>query len=173
MSLIDDYDIELSTPDCDLESQIYKASVTFDADITDALPYVNATVDKAEYIPGIPVLVWTEDAHKYALRPRDIAISNITERREAGILASKLVDRINSTWEKRADIEPSYETYERPKVLDILKLLPRTNCKECGLPTCMAFADALTKDKAGLEKCPAICTEECADKRAALEELGL
>jgi ArsR family metal-binding transcriptional regulator len=116
LSLIDDFEIELSTPDCDLESQIYKASVTFDADITEALPYVNAIVEKAEFIPGIPVLVWTEDAHKYALRPREIAISNITERREAGILARKIVDRINSTWEKKDELEPSYESYERPKV---------------------------------------------------------
>jgi ArsR family metal-binding transcriptional regulator len=173
LSLIDDFEIELSTPDCDLESQIYKASVIFDADITEALPYVNAIVEKAEFIPGIPVLVWTEDAHKYALRPREIAISNITERREAGILARKIVDRINSTWEKKDELEPSYESYERPKVLDILKLLPRTNCKECGLPTCMAFADSLAKDKQSLEDCPAICTDECAGQRTALKELGL
>jgi len=25
-------------------------------------------------------------------------------------------------------------------VLEILKLLPRTNCRECGEPTCMVFA---------------------------------
>ena len=26
------------------------------------------------------------------------------------------------------------------KGLDIFKLTPKTNCKECGNPTCMAFA---------------------------------
>ena len=38
------------------------------------------------------------------------------------------------------------------KGLDIFKLTPKTNCKECGNPTCMAFAmkvasGALTLDK--------------------------
>ena len=87
--LIKDYEIELSTPECDLESPIFRASVSLDADISEVLPYVNATVQKAEFIPGIPVLVWTEDSRKYALRSREIAISNITDREQAqGIVGS-------------------------------------------------------------------------------------
>ncbi|MFC1782368.1 acetyl-CoA decarbonylase/synthase complex subunit gamma [Planctomycetota bacterium] len=38
--------------------------------------------------------------------------------------------------------------------LQIFKLLPKTNCKECGLPTCLAFAMALAQKKAKLEDCP-------------------
>ena len=38
--------------------------------------------------------------------------------------------------------------------LQILKLLPRTNCKECGRPTCMVFAVQLAQKKANLDECP-------------------
>ncbi len=38
--------------------------------------------------------------------------------------------------------------------LDIYKLLPKTNCKECGKPTCLAFAMALAQKKAELSQCP-------------------
>jgi len=38
--------------------------------------------------------------------------------------------------------------------LDIFKLLPKKNCKECGQPTCLAFAMALAGAKTSLEKCP-------------------
>lgn len=38
--------------------------------------------------------------------------------------------------------------------LDIYKLLPKTNCRECGFPTCLAFALALAKKAVALEKCP-------------------
>jgi len=38
--------------------------------------------------------------------------------------------------------------------IQIFKLLPKTNCKECGFPTCLAFAMALAAGKAELEKCP-------------------
>ncbi|MFH2069977.1 MAG: acetyl-CoA decarbonylase/synthase complex subunit gamma [Elusimicrobiota bacterium] len=40
--------------------------------------------------------------------------------------------------------------------LDIYKLLPKTNCKKCGLPTCLAFAMALASKKTSLDKCPDI-----------------
>jgi acetyl-CoA decarbonylase/synthase complex subunit gamma len=38
--------------------------------------------------------------------------------------------------------------------LDIFKLLPKTNCGDCGVPTCMAFAMKLAQKKAELTDCP-------------------
>src|SRR3989338_5989306 len=38
--------------------------------------------------------------------------------------------------------------------LDIYKLLPKTNCKDCGFATCLAFAMALAQKKVSLDKCP-------------------
>lgn len=40
------------------------------------------------------------------------------------------------------------------KALDIYKLLPKTNCKKCGYPTCLAFAMKLATGKAEVEACP-------------------
>ena len=38
-------------------------------------------------------------------------------------------------------------------VMELVKLLPRTNCKECGEVTCMAFAAKLAKGDARIEAC--------------------
>ena len=38
--------------------------------------------------------------------------------------------------------------------LDIFKLLPKTNCGECGVPTCMAFAMKLAQKAADIADCP-------------------
>jgi acetyl-CoA decarbonylase/synthase complex subunit gamma len=38
--------------------------------------------------------------------------------------------------------------------LDIYKQLPKTNCKDCGVPTCLAFAMKVAASQAGLEDCP-------------------
>ncbi|MCX5665729.1 MAG: acetyl-CoA decarbonylase/synthase complex subunit gamma [Candidatus Omnitrophica bacterium] len=43
--------------------------------------------------------------------------------------------------------------------LDIYKLLPKTNCKDCGFATCLAFAMALAQKKASLDKCPHVTIE--------------
>ncbi len=53
--------------------------------------------------------------------------------------------------------------------LDIYKLLPRTNCKECGFQTCLAFAMQLAKKAVSFEKCPFVAE----DVRAKLEEASL
>jgi len=50
--------------------------------------------------------------------------------------------------------------------LDIFKLLPKTNCKKCGMPTCLAFAMALAQKRAKLDDCPDV-SEEAKGKLAA------
>jgi len=40
------------------------------------------------------------------------------------------------------------------KALDIYKLLPKKNCKECGDPTCLTFAMKLAGGKADVDLCP-------------------
>jgi len=43
--------------------------------------------------------------------------------------------------------------------IQIFKLLPKTNCGECGVPTCLAFAMALAAGKAELASCPYVSDE--------------
>ncbi len=47
--------------------------------------------------------------------------------------------------------------------IQILKLLPKKNCKECGDPTCLAFAMKLAQGKAELAKCPYVSEEAKAE----------
>ena len=50
--------------------------------------------------------------------------------------------------------------------LEIFKLLPKTNCKKCGMPTCLAFAMQLAQKRAKLEDCPHV-SQESKQKLAA------
>ena len=43
--------------------------------------------------------------------------------------------------------------------IDIYKLLPKTNCGDCNLPTCMAFAMQVAAKKAALDQCPHVSDE--------------
>jgi len=49
--------------------------------------------------------------------------------------------------------------------IQIFKLLPKTNCGECGVPTCLAFAMNLAGGKAELDKCPYV-SDEAREKLA-------
>ncbi|MDY6913625.1 MAG: acetyl-CoA decarbonylase/synthase complex subunit gamma [Planctomycetota bacterium] len=50
--------------------------------------------------------------------------------------------------------------------LDIYKQLPKENCKECGVPTCLAFAMKVAAGQAGLDQCPRLTD----DARSQLSE---
>jgi acetyl-CoA decarbonylase/synthase, CODH/ACS complex subunit gamma len=43
--------------------------------------------------------------------------------------------------------------------VEIFKLLPKTNCKKCGHPTCLAFAMKLAQRQASLDSCPDVSDE--------------
>ncbi|HUT90434.1 MAG TPA: acetyl-CoA decarbonylase/synthase complex subunit gamma [Thermoguttaceae bacterium] len=49
--------------------------------------------------------------------------------------------------------------------LEIYKQLPKTNCKDCGFPTCLAFAMKMAAGQVSLDKCPHVTDEA----KAALE----
>jgi acetyl-CoA decarbonylase/synthase, CODH/ACS complex subunit gamma len=49
--------------------------------------------------------------------------------------------------------------------IQIYKLLPQTNCKECGFPTCLAFAMKLAAKQVELSSCPYV-TEESKSQLA-------
>jgi len=51
--------------------------------------------------------------------------------------------------------------------LQIYKLLPKTNCKKCGFPTCLAFAMSLAQKKVELAKCPDVSEEAKAELAGA------
>jgi acetyl-CoA decarbonylase/synthase complex subunit gamma len=51
--------------------------------------------------------------------------------------------------------------------IQIFKLLPKTNCGECGVPTCLAFAMNLATGKAELVKCPYVSEEAKAQLQEA------
>ncbi|MDY7039454.1 MAG: acetyl-CoA decarbonylase/synthase complex subunit gamma [Chloroflexota bacterium] len=51
--------------------------------------------------------------------------------------------------------------------LEIYKLLPKTNCKDCGFPTCLAFAMKLSQKQVELSACPHVSEEATAALAAA------
>ncbi|RQD82651.1 MAG: acetyl-CoA decarbonylase/synthase complex subunit gamma [Methanocalculus sp. MSAO_Arc2] len=55
--------------------------------------------------------------------------------------------------------------------IDVYKLLPKTNCQECGEANCMAFATKLVNGEYTIPDCPPLLTEEYSGFLKALGEL--
>jgi ArsR family metal-binding transcriptional regulator len=109
-------------------------------DIGEALPYLNTVLGGYQYYKYPPMLTLKFQAKLITLYPHMIAINMVKDEAEAEKILEWLKEEINNTWENRSEIKPSFEVSPRPKILDVLKLLPKDNCQECGLPTCLVFA---------------------------------
>ena len=95
-------------------------------------------------------------------------ITRLQDRQELDQVLGELKNLINRTYERRDKIEPSTRSRRALNVFEIYKLLPRKNCKECGEPTCMAFAGRLLDERVGIETCQPLFTEEFAAIRGDL-----
>lgn len=171
--LIEGYQLELSAPECMPEVPVWSASAHIQNDVSEVMPYLNAVLDRALYDSDNQYIIWKEGGRKYALRPHELAVSSILDREQACDLVGSAVAAINQIWSKRDEIAPDYSKRTPPKLLDILKHLPRTNCRECGVPSCMAFAAELIEGNRRLEDCPPLSEEGSTDALRHLEGLGL
>jgi ArsR family metal-binding transcriptional regulator len=90
---------------------------------------------------------------------REIAVNALKDEAEADKILEWLKREINQAWDNRAAITPSTKGTPRPLVFEILKLLPRTNCRECGEPTCMVFAARAAEGVKGAVDCPPLTAE--------------
>ena len=89
---------------------------------------------------------------------------------EADKILEWLKQEINETWQARDTIEPSFETPAQPRIFDILKLLPKTNCGECDQPTCLVFASLAVEGVKGADDCPPLDVQNTQKLQAYLEQ---
>jgi ArsR family metal-binding transcriptional regulator len=151
--LIPSYELEVFTPPCDPGAERFSAVAHLVVDIREALPYLNATLRGAVYNAAAQALTWKKAGHNIAFHSDQIAISNVEDRQAAIEEMDGLVKLVNRTWERRGQITPDHETHQRPTAMALYKLLPGTNCRQCGEPSCWTFALRLAASRVGLELC--------------------
>jgi ArsR family metal-binding transcriptional regulator len=165
---IDRFDI--FRPKMDSSKEVLHAIATFTADISPALPYVNAELGGWDYNQANQVLLLKLSEGKWiTLHPDKIAIRGIRDMEEARALLIWIQAQINDIYYRRETITPRYVSQAGLKIMEILKLLPMTNCKACGYPTCMAYAAALREGETPLEACKPLWEKKYREKREKLQ----
>jgi ArsR family metal-binding transcriptional regulator len=169
--LIEHYDLDVFTPPHEAGVEKFTAIARLTANISKVLPYLNAICRGALYQRAANALTWKKGEHHLTFHAYQIAAGNVADYETAVAEIDELVTLINRTWERRAEITPDYETRQRPPLMAIYKLLPQTNCQQCGEPTCYAFAIKLATLQRTLADCPPLFKAPYADQLAALNDL--
>jgi ArsR family metal-binding transcriptional regulator len=165
------FKLELVAPACIPGSDKWNAKAHLDEDISEVLPYLNTELRDADYDHHARVLVWKDQGKSYAFRPYEMSGAPVEDREEGSCLLEGLVDLVNNIWERRHDIDPNFDRRERPNVLALYKLLPRTNCQQCGYPSCMAYAADLREGHAELSQCPELSQQPFLENKNDLVDL--
>jgi ArsR family metal-binding transcriptional regulator len=158
--LLKGYTKEIFRPECNPSFQSLHCIAHLEQDVSEALPYLNEMLGGFEYLKDPPAVTFRVQGKIITVHPREIAVNALKDEEKADKILEWLKREINEAWEKRAEIEPRYEGAPKPKIFEILKLLPKTNCRECGQPTCMVFAARIAEGAKGPEDCPALEEEE-------------
>jgi len=169
--LIEKYDLEVTTPPCEPGAERLSAVARLVTDIREALPYLNAALRGATYNAAAPALIWKRGGHNVAFHPYQIAVSNVADRDAAIQEVEDLIKLVNRTWERREEIEPDHDMHRRPGPMELYKLLPQTNCRACGQPTCYTFALKLATRQVKLTDCPVLQESEYAGQWEQLRGL--
>ena len=170
--LIESYELEIAISTHDPEEFEYEAIAHLEVDIREVLPYLNATLSRGIYSPGRQTLALRQEGHNIGFWPDRIAADGLESREQAKEVIDSLVELVNQTWERRAEIEPDATLHERRQPLELFHLLPKTNCKQCGEETCFALALKLAAGHAELESCtPLFEGQTHAEQRTQLEDL--
>ncbi len=169
--LIEEYDLEVTTPPCEPGAERFTALARLTVDISEVLPYLNTTLRGAVYHHDAQTLMWKKGGHNIAFQPYKIAVSDALDREAAEKEINGIITLVNRTWERRDEITPDFETHRRPTPMEVYQLLPHTNCKQCGEATCWIFALKLIAAQKKLEDCPPIFETQYVDNLAALQQI--
>jgi ArsR family metal-binding transcriptional regulator len=169
--LIEHYELEVFTPPCDPGAERFAATARLTTDIAAVFPYLNATLRGAVYHAAAQALIWKKGGHNIAFHAYEISTSNVQDRDAAIQEIEGLIGLVNRTWERRGEIEPDHEMHQRPTPLAVYKLLPRTNCKQCGELSCYTFALKIAASQRKVTDCPSLFEPQHTESLTALRAI--
>lgn len=167
--LLTGYSLEIFKSKCNSKAKGVHCYAHLHDDVGEVLPFLNTVLGGFIYTQDPPALTLKNYGKLITIHSRKIAVNALTDEDEAEKIVAWLQREINETWELRNEIFPSTESMRQPVLMEVLKLLPKTNCKQCNEQTCMVFAARVIEGSMDQNDCPAI---ESKNKTALQEYLA-
>ena len=167
--LLKSYRLEIFNNECMPHAMSVQCMAHLDQDVSEVLPYLNRVLGGFEFVKEPPAVTFRSQGKLITVHGNKIAVNALKDEAEARKIVEWLRREINAAWEGRDAIEPSYNGMARPKVIEILKRLPKTNCGECGLPTCMVFATLIAQGVKDASSCSPLAD---SDKEVLFEYMA-
>lgn len=139
-------------------------------DVSAVLPYLNTVLGGTSFTREPPSVTFKIHGKLISVHAQKIAINALQDEEEADKILRWLQNEINAAWKGHEAIEPSFDSAPRPVLTQILKLLPKTNCRACNEPTCMVFAVRAMEGVKDQNDCPGLAKEQKDQLRQYLSQ---
>lgn len=130
------------------------ASFFFEQNMEYLFPYINAVAERAELYENPKLIRFVYKDVWCVIYPNLCILSPLADREQVRVYVRELAAYLTDIRDRRGTITPDPTPFRQVPVTRILGLLPKTNCRECGFRSCMAFAAMLSKQQTDPGNCP-------------------
>lgn len=156
---------------CTANRNKVKIWAALSTNVAELMPYINGSVSSAVYNRDANWITYRMGEKIVTLYDRKVAVTKLLNEMDAYETLDIIKNTINEIEEKKGSIIPSMEMKKMPAPLDIYKMLPRKNCRECGEMTCLSFAGKVLTGQMKLEMCTVLDEPLYEEERKKLEDI--
>lgn len=171
--LLESYTLDIVNNHCMPGAQSVNCIARLHRHVGCAIPYLNAVIEGDQFTPDPPSITFRNEGRLISVTERAITVNGVADGAQGRKIIEWIKREINDAWENRESIEPRYTKAERSQLIEILKRLPRTNCRKCGAPTCMVFASWVVQGAKDETQCPDLSDEERREMRCYLAQFTI
>ena len=138
------------------------AKINVGKDFKEVMPYVAKLIPNSSYVAKKGVITFKKGARIITiLSDGVVGMTQIRNLDEAMELLDETERKVKEAYERKDEIDISKPAGKVVvSAMDVYNYLPRTNCRECGEQTCMAFAVKLLNGEKSLSDCKPLFLEE-------------
>jgi ArsR family metal-binding transcriptional regulator len=131
-------------------------------------PYMKGYLKKGIYLKDLPSFSFKKEGKNIAIYRDSIAITKLNDEHEVIRELRSISSLIQDVILKKGKTEPDYSSGRDISPGALYKLLPKTNCKQCGEETCLVFALKLINNERVITECIPLFTEGFKNERGLM-----
>ena len=160
----------LRTSPCFADSHKIRTIASLSRNIEGLLPYLNAALRGSYHEEG-KTFTFSYEKRPVVVEAEQIILGKTENIDKVKEILDNVIKILNRVARERDNIVPSTKPRPQLSPYALYKHLPRTNCKECGEMTCLAFATGLIQERYEMKQCPALKEFPQEQERRMIQEL--
>lgn len=166
----------LETQQCPAEETRVRIVAQFDADLLPILEILFLHFKNVTYSRELKCIVKKKEGKITSIfGSGKVSITYLADHQEGIVNLNQIAELISKAFEylsQNGPVEPSLiQQHENLNALEIVKLLPQTNCGECGESGCFTFATRLLLGEHEIDDCSELLRDELSVRKGDLSKL--